>query len=166
MGAATCFGGIFSHGFLYYFGEQFKLVGWFISMLSIMLIERASIEHARAIIPRRLHQWLLAINLVELMIFATLAAVTINFRFVEIHSAYGLLGVVFTFHLLMYRRMRDRGSRLILYAVGVLGLAVFAYNYPINPHIWFNRTDLSHILMAIATILILRGAERFGERDA
>ncbi len=164
MGVATCFGGIFSHGFLYYFGERFKLIGWFISMLSIMLIERSSIEHARAIIPPRLHQFLLAFNVLELLVFATLAAVTINFHYVEFHSAYGLLGVVFTFHLLMFRRLRDEGSKYILYAVGVLGVAVFVYNYPINPHIWFNRTDLSHSLMAIATILIMLGAERFGQQ--
>ena len=44
MGVATLMGGILGHGFLYLFSEAWKIPGWFLSMFSIMLIERSSIE--------------------------------------------------------------------------------------------------------------------------
>ncbi|MFZ1806565.1 MAG: hypothetical protein WAU36_05060, partial [Cyclobacteriaceae bacterium] len=50
MGLATFFGGVIGHGFLYAFSFAWKLPGWIISMFSIALIERSSIEHARPLI--------------------------------------------------------------------------------------------------------------------
>ena len=47
MGIATALGGIIGHAFMYNFSFYWKLPGWITSMISIMFVERAAIEHTR-----------------------------------------------------------------------------------------------------------------------
>src|SRR5690606_20039098 len=50
MALATFFGGLLGHAFQYAVGLPWKLPGWLISMLSVMAIERASIQHAQPVL--------------------------------------------------------------------------------------------------------------------
>lgn len=163
MGMATFIGGLIGHGFLYAFDQHWKLLGWFLSMVSITLIERSAIEYAKRLINPVLSKIFLIINLVELFIFMAITAFTLHFRYVEIHCIYGLLVVVFSFHLFIYLKTKDKGSRYMLYTVVVLTFAAFVFNYPIIVHTWFNHRDLAHILMTISTILLLQGALNMGK---
>src|SRR5688572_803532 len=70
MGLATTFGGLIGHAFLYYFGFKWKLSGWFISMLSVSLLERATIMHARPLLKPRIGNFLSLLNIVELLILS------------------------------------------------------------------------------------------------
>jgi hypothetical protein len=161
MGFATVFGGLFSHAFKDLVDPHFKLIGWFISMIAVMLIERSSIEHAKQFVKPALHKGLLILNLIELTIFMTLAAVTLSFKFVEYHSVYGFLGVVFSFQLITYVKSKDIGSKYVLWAIGLLAVSMFIYDYPIVPHVWFNNADCAHVLMTVSTLLVLKGALKF-----
>ena len=87
----------------------------------------------------------------------------LNFQFVEFHAVWGFMIVVFSFHLFMYIKTKDKGSRWILYGVFVLAIAMFVFNYPVSLHIWFNHNDLSHVLMTVASMFFLKGALKFGE---
>ena len=163
MAAATFFGGMIGHAFLYAVNEYWKLLGWFISMASIALIERAAIQHATRLISPTLGKTFLIINIVELLTFMVITAVTLHFRFVQIHIVYGLLVVVFSFQLFVYLKTRDVGSKIFLRAIAVLIVAGFIFNYPIVLHKWFNHRDFAHILMAIGTIIFLKGTLKLGE---
>ncbi len=114
MGMATCIGGLIGHGFLYAVNEHWKLLGWYISMVSIALIERSAIGHASRFVSSRNRKIFMAINVLELLIFMALTAYTLHFRFVQIHSFYGLLIVVFSFHLFTYIKSKDIGSKLMV----------------------------------------------------
>jgi hypothetical protein len=92
-----------------------------------------------------------------------LTAYTLNFLFVEIHSGYGVLGTVFAFHLYVYRKTRDIGSRYMLWGVAVLVVATFVYNYPIVIDKWFTNSDFAHILMTITTVLFMYGGLNYGK---
>ena len=85
-----------------------------------------------------------------------------NFKFVEFHAVWGFMVVVFSFHLFTFFKTKDDGSRWMLYGIVILAGAMFVFNYPVVPHIWFNHIDFSHILMAIASILFMQGGLRFG----
>ena len=163
MGLATLFGGLIGHGFQYAFGFKWKLLGWITSMLAVMLIERSAIEYTLNLIPRRTHRFLLWLNIFELIIIMFLTIYYLNFKFVEFHAVWGFMVVVFSFHLFTFIKTKDEGSRWMLYGIIVLAGAMFVFNYPVSPHIWFNHIDLSHVLMAIASILFLKGALKFGE---
>ncbi len=158
MGVATFLGGVLGHGFIYLLSPAWKIPGWFISMFAIMLIERSSIEYTKHIVKPILHKALLIINIIELALLMFLAARSLNFLYVEIHTVYGFLVVVFSCHLYVYSKTKDKGSKYFLYAIGILAIAMFIFNYPIVLHEWFNHHDFSHVFMTIGTLYLLKGA--------
>lgn len=162
---AMLFGGLIGHGFIYLLSPAWKIPGWFISMFSVMLIERSSIEHAQHILSPKLGRLFLKANIVELILLMGISAYTLNFLFVQIHLAYGILAVIFPFHLYTYRKTRNKGSRYMLYGVGVLALAAIVFNYPIVLSKWFNQHDFAHVLMIITTILFMYGGLYFEQRE-
>ncbi|MEA2106205.1 MAG: hypothetical protein U9P82_05730 [Bacteroidota bacterium] len=58
-----------------------------------------------------------------------LTFLTLNFFFVEIHSAYGLLVIVASFNLFVYTKTKAKESKLFLIAVGFSAIgALFFMN--------------------------------------
>jgi hypothetical protein len=163
MAIATANGGIIGHAFLSYLSFSWKLIGWVLSMFSIMLIERASIEYASRLIPDKLSLWLKWINIIELATFVTITMVTLNFFFVEAHTTYGLLIVVASLHFFVYRKTRSAGSRLFLIAVGFAAVSAIIYlnRWSFSP--WFNYNDISHVLLAIAAWYFYSGSTKIGK---
>ena len=158
MGIATAVGGLIGHGFLHYFSFAWKLPGWLTSMLSIALIERASIEQARKLISRRFGRILAVLNIIELLTFMILTFTTLNFFFVEVHTTYGLLMVVGSLNIYIYVKTRDPGSRLFLTAVGFSALGALVFMNQWSIHRWFNYYDLSHVLLTVAAVYFYRGS--------
>lgn len=184
MGIATAIGGIVGHGFLYLFDTQWhspeslvnfigkifgkdllkdvanpwKLPGWLTSMFSIALVERAAIEYARPLIKNKVGKFFAWLNVIELIIFVTITFITLNFFFVEIHSAYGLLVVVTSFNLYVYLKTKTKGSKLFLIAVGfsAIGALFFMNQWGISP--WFNHFDISHIFMTFSALYFYKGS--------
>ena len=163
MGLATFFGGMLGHAFIYAVNDYWKLLGWYISMASIALIERSAIEHANRLISPTLGKVFLVINLLELLTFMVITAISLHFRFVQIHVVYGLLFVVFSLQLFVYLKTKDQGSKIFLWAIAVLIVAGYVFNKPVVLHEWFNHRDLAHILMAIGILIFLKGTLRLGE---
>ena len=161
MGIATAIGGIIGHGFLYAFSFAWKLPGWLTSMFSIALIERAVIEKAKPIISPKLGSFFTWLNAIELVLFVVLTFSTLNFFFVEVHSAYGLLVVVTSFSSYTFVKTKNQGSKLFLYAVAFCSLSALFFMNQWSLHTWFNYLDVSHIFMAIGAFLFYKGALRF-----
>lgn len=158
MGVATFLGGILGHAFQYSVGLEWKLPGWLISMLAVMAIERASIMHAQPVINDKFGRFLEVANVVELLTFAVITFSTLNFFFIQVHSAYGLGLVVLPLHFLVYWRTRNEGSRIFFLTVLFATLAAFFYTSEIGLHTWFNHLDLAHTVMAISMYFFYRGA--------
>ncbi len=185
MGIATTVGGVVGHGFLYLFNAQWelpeglvrflskifgnellkdvanpwKLPGWLTSMFSIALVERASIEYARPIIPKKAGAFFAWLNVIELLTFVTITFLTLNFFFVEVHSAYGLLLIVAGFNLTVYLKTRKKGSKLFLIAIGfsAIGALFFMNQWGFSP--WFNHFDISHTFMTFSAIYFYIGSK-------
>lgn len=159
MGIATFLGGVIGHGFLYALGFSWKLPGWIVSMLSVALIERSSIERAKPLIGRPLALFFLGLNIVELVTIMTITITSLDFKWVEFHSGYGLLGVVLPFHVYTWYRTRDRGSLVIIAAVAIACGAALVFMNEISINKWFNHLDISHTVMAIGAYVFYRGAK-------
>lgn len=158
MAMATLIGGVIGHGFLYLFSFAWKLPGWLTSMFSIALLERASILFAKPLIPKKVGNFFAWLNLVELATFVTITFSTLNFFFVEVHSAYGLLVVVTSFQLLVYHKTRHSGSKYFLMGVGVAAVSALIFMNKIGLSPWFNHYDISHTLMTLGAFLFYRGS--------
>jgi hypothetical protein len=166
MGVATFLGGVIGHGFLYALSFGWKLPGWIISMVSVALIERSAISHAGSLIKPQLAKFFLIFNLIELVAIMTITMYTLDFKWVQFHSGYGLLAIVSTFHLYTYFRTGDKGSLYMLAGVGVTCIASYIYINKISAHTWFNYLDISHVLLAIAAYILYLGAYKFQERQS
>lgn len=158
MGIATCIGGLVGHGFLYLLSFGWKLPGWITSMISVALIERSAIQHAKPFINPIVGKSFLVINLIELVIILTITMITLDFGWVEFHSGYGLLAIVAPFHGWVYYKTRDRGSAFILLAVALASIAALFYMNKVSLHTWFNYLDISHTVMAMAAFVFYLGA--------
>ena len=146
MSIATLFGGIVGHGFLYlfvaswdapktlidfltsFFSEElfretanpWKLPGWLTSMVAVALLERATIEHASKTVNKKTEVFFKRLNVIELLTFMTITFLSLNFKFVEIHSAYGIMFVVGSFSLFNYIKTKSEASKTYLIAVVIV----------------------------------------------
>lgn len=159
LGIATAIGGIIGHAFMYRFSFYWKLPGWVTSMVSIMLIERASIDYASPILKPLVGKWLKRINLLELAVFITITLITLRFTYVEIHSAYGLLLVVTGIHSYILITRHSPASQLFIVAVAFSSIAALIYMNEIGLSKWFTHSDLSHVFMAISAWFFYLGSK-------
>lgn len=165
-GIGTFCGGILGHAFLYKVGPEWKLIGFYTGMLAVAAIERSAILHANRFIKPYVGKVFLVINMLELIIMMIFTTITLHFQFVEYHSAYGMLLVVFGFHLYAYRKSKDPGSLILLWNTPLLLLIVFCFNYPVILHEWFNHRDIAHVLMVISIWLMMHASLRMGKEGA
>jgi hypothetical protein len=157
---ATAWGGIIGHGLLYAFTFAWKLPGWIIGIVSVALVERSAISHAQDLIKPKIGKFFLVINIIEMCAILAITIVTMDFKWVEYHNGYGLIVNVAGFHGYSYYRTRDKGSLIILWAVGVTTLASIVFTNKLSLHTWFNYLDASHVLLAIAAYVMYLGAIR------
>ena len=160
MGIATFLGGIIGHAFLYAFSFYWKLPGWITSMISIMFVERAAIEHTRIWLKDSIVKVLGVINIIEFLTFLTLTITTLDFFFVEFHSGYGLMFVVLSLEGFLYIKTKNKASKLMLIGVFFAALAAIFFMSKISPHQWFNYISTSHIFMAIAATFFYLGTTK------
>ena len=160
MALATFFGGLIGHAFLYALGFAWKLPGWIISMVAVAFIERSAIDYSRLYIKAKTVNFFLILNIVELIIIMSLTLSSLNFKWVEFHSGYGLLGVVLPFHFYIYLKTKDRGSLLMMVAVGIASVAALIFMTKFSLHTWFNHLDISHVVMAISAYVFYKASLR------
>lgn len=161
MGIATAIGGLIGHGFFYAFDYNmyWKLPGWLTSMVSIAMLERASIEYSRRLINKKTGVVFAWLNITELFTFMVITLVSQNFFFVEVHSAYGLLVVVSGFNFYIYYNTKSKGSKLFLIAVGFSAISALVFMNKWGISKWFNHFDISHVVMTISAWYFYRGAK-------
>lgn len=160
MGVATFFGGIFGHAFLYALSMPWKLPGWITSMFSIMLIERAAINHTRLLFSEKVIKVMAIINIIELCTFMFLSIYFLDFFFVEFHSGYGLMFVVLGLEGYLFLKTKNKASRTILIGIGLAAIAALVFMNKVSIHVWFNHIALSHVIMAAASFFFYDGARR------
>jgi len=161
---ATALGGVIGHGFLYQFSFAWKLPGWVVGIVSVALIERAAISHAQTLIKPKIGNFFLVFNIIEMIVILAITMITLDFKWVEYHNGYGLIVNVAGFHGYTYYRTRDKGSLIILGAVGITTIASIVFTNELSMHTWFNYIDTSHVLLAVAAYVMYLGAIRLNTR--
>lgn len=160
MGMATLLGGVIGHGFNYAIGIQWKIPGWYVSMFSVMFLERASIFHAFPLIRPKLAQVLAVVNILELLFFLVISVATMEFYYVMTHAAYGILIVTGGFQAYVFSKTKHEGSKQILFGVAVatLGALFFVNEWALG--VWFNHMDIAHVTMAVACLFFYWGGKK------
>jgi hypothetical protein len=160
MGLATLLGGIIGHAFLYAFSFYWKLPGWIMSMISIMFVERAAIEHTRIWLKPSIVKVLGVVNILEFITFLTLTIISLDFFYVEFHSGYGLMFVVLSLEGYLFLKTKNTAGKYMLAGIGFAAIAAIFFMTKLSPHQWFNYLCVSHVLMAIAATFFYLGTIR------
>jgi len=163
MALATTFGGITGHAFQYALGLEWKLLGWLVGMLAVSALERGAIAFLYPIVPKRISNFLEVANIIELLIFAAASFITLNFLFVQIHSAYGLAVVLLPLCFYAFWKTGNNGAKIICISVLFNSFAAFFYTSKISISPWFNYLDISHCIMAVGAYLFYKGVDEMGD---
>lgn len=158
-GISAIISALMGHAFLYRFGFGAKIIGWEANVLGASVAQFAAIYHTRRSISETSFSRLLLTNYVEVILALVLTAVIFSFIVVEIHTAYGLLGMVTVLEIIHYRKTGSVLSRNMLVGVGIAVLAVLVHIFKLAISVWFNHLDLSHIIMCIAMYVMYRGVK-------
>jgi hypothetical protein len=123
----------------------------------VALFERAAILHASPLVPSRIASLFSWLNYIEIALLATLAFITLNFFWVEVHAFYGLFIVVFSLEFFVYRKTGDPAIRNIFIGTALAGVASIVHMFKLGIHAWFNHNDISHLIMAVGVFYYYRG---------
>ena len=157
IGLSTFFGG-FGHVFFYYTGFYGKFPSWILAFIAAYHSSKAMIS--LPIISRNLYQFALVFIFLKFIIFLGLALYTNNFLFVTLDSIITYL--FFCMGLGIYYWQKGLESfKFTVLAVLVLIPSVFIFTLDLNPGLWFNKNDLSHVLIAITIVLFYIGIINF-----
>ncbi len=158
-GISAIISALMGHAFLYRFGFGAKIIGWETNALGASVAQFAAIYHTRSSISESAFKRLLILNYLEVAAALVLTAVIFSFAVVEVHTAYGLLGMVTVLEIIHYKKTGSVLSRNMLIGVGIAVLAVLVHIFKLAISVWFNHLDLSHIIMCVAMYVMYRGVK-------
>jgi hypothetical protein len=151
------FGGLLGHAFLYGLSPGWQLVSWVLIIVAIGFFSQAILELAKPLVNRGLTRWVSVINLLILTFAIVYTLWKIAFLPVKYYCIFGMVAIVGSFSVFIYRRTWSRGVVWFLMAVGlgVVSAFVFSFEWSLSP--WFNHNDISHVILSMASLVIYKG---------
>lgn len=159
IGLSTFIGG-FGHLFYYYTGFYGKFPAWILAFMAAFHVSKAMIS--LPVFSKKLYRFALMFIFLKFILLLGLALYTKMFLFVTLDSVITYL--VFCMGLGIYYWQKGLDSfKYTVLAVVVLIPSVFIFSLNLNPGLWFNKNDLSHVLIAITIVLFYIGIIRFNK---
>ena len=157
LGLGATFGGLFGHAFLYTLPENWKLIGWVFTLISVALIAHALLELAKPLVKPWFTRWMGRINLLIFAFALFYTLWTLAFSTVKIYSIFGLVIVVGSLSYYIYKKTRKRGVVIMMAALGIgfISALVFSFEWGLSP--WFNHSDISHVILSFSAFGMYKG---------
>jgi len=158
LGLGGMTGGIFGHAFLYSLPQEWKLVSWVFTIISVALITHAVVELSKPLVKPRFTKWVGRINLLILALTVFYTLWTLAFLPVKYYSIFGLVGVVGSISYYIYLKTRKRGVAILMAAIGIgfISALVFSFEWGLSP--WLNHNDISHLILSFSAFGMYKGA--------
>jgi hypothetical protein len=166
FGVGAFLGGL-GHTFYQYWGMAGKFPSWIAGPLSIFLLEQAMISvhpnMARLRLYKLLSFWKVVLVYIVFGIVCYIAPEekksTLPFLPIAINT---ILGVILTAALLgnYYAKIIAVEFKYFVFGVLILLPTAFIFLMKVNLHPWFDKNDLSHVLMMIGIVYFYLGVKR------
>lgn len=164
MNGIGAFLGGLSHLFYYYTGQPLKVFAWIFIGIGTYYLQRIAIDFVRKPASGKA---LKIFSIIKLALFIVALLYFQNFVAVLADLALGLFLIVVPMHTGHYLRTRNKGSGLILMAVGIILLSALFPLFKISVHeTWFTFNDIGHICMAVSLYLIYLSANYLMDHPA
>lgn len=161
FGLSTFFSG-FGHMFFNYTGFYGKFPTWTLGLISAFYAGKAMIS--LNVISPKLYKGLIRFLTLKLFVFAILAISQKSFVFVMADAAITYLFFCMGFGIYYWRKGLT-SFKYTVYAVLILIPSIFIFTLQLNPHLWFNKEDLSHVIMVTTVIFFYYGVIRLNQID-
>lgn len=163
FGISTFFGGL-GHLLFFYFDVFGKFPCWIFGFIAAFHAGKAMISNK--MISERQQRRLTYFLIFKGILLGSMAIIMKSFVYVMIDASITYLFFCLGFGLYYWKKGSD-GFKYTVIAVLILLPSIFIFTLKINPHIWFNKDDLSHILMVTTIIFfyfgIIRNREEVSE---
>jgi hypothetical protein len=163
----SSFAGGLGHLLYLYFGVAGKMFTWITGILSIYYIERAMVSVIQEIRLKALLNRLVFSKLLFVFAIFSLVCLTqpisqkpaLGFLPVAINT---IIGVSLSAGILGYRFKKTINDSFKYFYIGVLIMVPSAIFFlgKINPHQWFDKNDISHVLLTIGIIYFYIGIKK------
>ncbi len=154
---STFFGGM-GHLFFNYFDVYGKFPCWIFGVIASFHAGKAmiSVNMLTLDLQGKLKKMLVAKGVV----LAILAMVMGSFIFIMVDAILSYLIFCLGFGAYYWKKGYD-SFKYTVYAIIILFPSIFIFLLKLNPHLWFNKDDLSHVLMVITIIFFYIGVRKF-----
>jgi len=161
FGISTFFGGL-GHLFFNYFDVYGKFPCWFFGVIAAYHAGKAMISNA--LMSKDAQLRLTFFLILKGIVLGGLAIVMKSFVFVMVDAVITYLFFCLGFGLYYWKKGLESYKFTVL-AVLILIPSIFIFTLQINPHLWFNKDDLSHILMITTIIFFYLGISKSKELE-
>lgn len=163
----SSFSGGLGHAFYSYWGVAGKFFNWISGIYAIYILELAMIKLVQPIEKRKLYEKLafLKVSLV-FIVFGTVCVtqpISENPSLAFLPIAFNtILGVILTVGVLGYHysKLYHPDYKYFYYGVLIMVPSAAIFLGKINPHPWFDKNDLSHVLLTIGIIFFYIGINK------
>ncbi|MFM7681874.1 MAG: DUF6962 family protein [Bacteroidota bacterium] len=162
----SAFLGAFGHGFYHYFGVLGKVPNWITGIPIIYFIESAMISLISDLTRKKIFKRLALWKMVLVYLIFTLIYLTIpihnNPKIAFLPIAFNtILGVTLSAGVLGYQfYKKEIAFKQIVIGVIIMVPSAFVFLMKINPTQWFDKNDLSHLLLTAGIIFFYLGIEK------
>lgn len=157
-GVSALVAGILGHAFMYRFGYEIKIVGWFLGILGTCFAPFAALFHVKENLKPGTFKTLLMLCYAEVLIAIVVLLLAPSFLVVIFHNIYGLLLMVTVLEWKNYFKTRSTLSYMMVLGVGIAVISILFHTTKISISNWFNYMDISHVFMAISLYVMVKGA--------
>ena len=167
FGIGSILGGM-AHTFFLYTGPQGKFPTWISAILCAYFIEKAMIKSVNKlnknnILGKIAFTKMIVVFLVVITVISTEAYQkdhTVGFIPIAINTLIGVFISVATLSLYNVKR-GCKDFKYLLQGVIIMSPSFFIFLFKINPVQWFDKSDLSHIMILIGNCFFYFGLKRF-----
>ncbi len=156
MNAVGAFLGGLAHLFIYYTGKPFQAIAWIFVGIGTYYLQRIAIYLSK---KPGLQKPLLLFSTIKLIVFIITLLYFQSFLIVLGDLALGLFIVVVPIQLSHYFATKNKGSLLMLIAIGLLVISAIFPALKISIHkLWFTYNDIGHVFLAVSLYIIFLSA--------
>ncbi len=160
MGLGTTCAAFLSHGILYWSGYNWKTLGWTLSAIGLLCMENGALAFYQKEKKANVLNWLKYVFIAQLIIFVLVIAnpSTRVFQVVKINSTIAMMLINLPFFAYLYYQTKGKGYKMVFWALLTTVIPGITFSAEWTLHKYFNYHDISHVLMAICSFLIFKGA--------
>lgn len=161
FGISTFFAGL-GHVFFNYTLVYGKFPTWILGTFAAYHASKAMIS--LNVIDLSLKKVMNYVIYLKAAVFLSLAIILESFIFIMVDAVLTYLFFCLGFGAYYWKKGLSSFKYTVI-AVVILFPSIFIFTLQVNPHIWFNKDDLSHILMAATIIFFYFGVSKLDQFD-